>query len=420
MTTLSQDCLINDNNSFFLFENPPTGTDTLNGSLNMTGNLSVVGSISSGAISASGNIQTSGTLNADGGLTTGGTATAATVTTNDLNVNGNITVPVYSNTIPQPLSGVNNFILGFGILIPDVDPELPPLCEVLYSGASLGDYIFLSHAGVALAVGEYGTLSAGAIFPGTGFTVTSSSAADVGSLFNYLIIKGSISAPPPPNVVTYNFNTGLGLPAVFAPASPNFVFNFISTLVLPAGTIINIDYTGTPGTITTSSFSPSIPGSTIIISGQLFIITLGSPSASFSVSVNATEPVNSLDKCLVEYPSRLIYDYDTNLPVLPADFDSPSTTFQITYLTGSPITAGTTVAILLIGVITTTLSSYTFTPAVPGASVVITGGNTILITFNTEVIPAVISGLGFSAVFKVADAVSGVTSITTVPVVPPV
>lgn len=115
--------------------------------------------------------------------------------TGDIIAGHNIACPVYSNEIPQPASGENAYILGFGLLIPNpVDPETyPPTCVILYSGASAEDYYFVSRNGGGIVADVWGVLTAGGRVPGVGFTVQSSAVDEVtGVTFNYLILKGNV------------------------------------------------------------------------------------------------------------------------------------------------------------------------------------------------------------------------------------
>jgi len=208
------------------------GATTLNGSTTLNSTLTANGeSTFSGIVNTEATLNAGGAVNIAGDLTaeaatilngdlsvtaaaeftstldvTGDTTLAGLTVNNDLSVDGtttingalraqeNIACPVYSNEIPQPTSGSNAYILGFGVLIPNpVDPETSPtLCEVLYSGADGTDYYFVSRNGVGLVADVWGVLTAGGRIPGVGFTVQSSAIVEIGTTFNYLILKGNV------------------------------------------------------------------------------------------------------------------------------------------------------------------------------------------------------------------------------------
>jgi len=313
MSALSQDSLINQNNSFFLFVDPPSGTDTLYGSLDISGNLDVTQNVKvQGNLGVVGTINSAGTINSGGNITTSGNVVAtgsisgASVTTGAINMNGNLTVPVYSNDIPQPASGPNNFILGFGVLIPNPANEVP-FCTVLYSGASSSDYVFLSRNGVQLAPETAGVLSVGLRIPGVGFTVFSSAPTDgTGTTtFNYLIIKGQVSTPPSINTATYNFDTDVGLPVTFTSPTPTCQFNFVSEDILPINTLIKVEILGAD-TLTSYNFTTEIPGSTVTVtdeSGTNYLnITLGTAAGGFSLILTTTPDISSFINAQVIEP----------------------------------------------------------------------------------------------------------------------
>ena len=306
MTTLSQDCLINEDNSFFLFSDPPSGTDIITGNLTVTNNLNVGQSLDiSGNLNVGGSISTDTNLSAQGNIVAVGDIAGNNVKVNsDIGIKGNINLAVYSNTIPQPFSLANNFILGFGALIPNpTDPLVAPaFCEVLYPNISDADYIFLSRSSDEALVPEaVGALYAGLKDPGVGFTVFSTLPTDAGSTFNYLILKGTVSTAPSTNTATYNYPANTGLPVTFTSPVPSFAFVFNTTSELDQGTLIEITCSGLPtADITSFYISPAIPGTTVTISAGVISVTLGANiSSSFTVSITADEDTTSVDSCTV-------------------------------------------------------------------------------------------------------------------------
>jgi len=306
MTTLSQDCLINQDNSFFLFENPPSGQDLLNGSLDVTGDVTVGASLA-----VTGNMTSDGTLSTQGDVIAVGNISGNNLlVSSGAAILGDITLPVYSNTIPQPLSLSNNFILGFGLLITNpAEPEGPPFCEVLYSNASENDYVFLSRSSDEAILPEaVGALYYGNRTPGVGFTVFSTLPTDAGSTFNYLILKGVVATPPAVNTATFNYPVGTGLPTTFITPKPTFVFVFNNTGdPLGATSTLKINCTGIkPATLNAFVLSPSIPGTTVVLDNGTIVVTLGSDlTGGFTLTLNASTNAISVDECLVTVVSPI-------------------------------------------------------------------------------------------------------------------
>jgi len=225
MTALSQDSFANLTDSLFLYTRPPNplNLDTLYGSLDIVKDLAVGSNATVGAnlsvggnanitknlsvgenanittnltvgqnIIAGGSVDVSGNLLAAGGMN----VKKDTFLNGHAYINNQVTVAVYSNTLPQPFQGSQPFIMGFGQLASG-------FCSILCPYVRSNSYIFVTRTGLTVvpqlpetyAVAGYAAaLTVGIPADGV-FNVVSALVTDFGT-FNYIIFQGESNTQP--------------------------------------------------------------------------------------------------------------------------------------------------------------------------------------------------------------------------------